>query len=98
MNGIGIRRVAALAVVFSFTVVGCADQAIAQDRGSLEGVITDSEGEPLRPEIQLFRDGMSVGTRGAGEGGFYHIEDLAPGVYEVVVTPRSPVLGRDRPK
>lgn len=110
-----IPLVALLAVfVALIAFFNAAPSALAQQDKptcSLEGVIIDSEGEPLMlpqsvsPQIFLYSNGKPIMNEQGWEGfmvkrgGFYHIDKLKPGVYSVVITP---ILGeqkkRDRPK
>jgi len=92
-----------LAVIFGFSKP---QPALAQDNtkvGTIEGIITDSEGEPLtnggNAPIELFLDGQSVGVYYLKNGGLYHIENLKKGIYQMVVTPNDPdVRKRDKVK
>jgi hypothetical protein len=75
-----------LIILLSFVLVSGLDAQIT-DTGSLRGMITDSEGDPL-PGVRISVKGPTLmGTEGAvtNERGIYRIPVLPPGTFEVTV-------------
>ena len=56
-----------------------------QDRGSIEGKVTDDKGEPvIGAIIEVFSGGIKRGGTASDHDGFYTVKPLQQGKYELV--------------
>ena len=84
--GVPGRLVPTLTLAITLLTAGIPGAAQGQERGAIEGRVTDAGGRGLESvEVIVERPGMAAARTATGADGTWRVRDLAPGVYRLTI-------------